>query len=110
MFELSITQLSEELRRDLASFGEHAQTEGQREPNILRKAARILAVQVPQGTTKFVCTPEDLPLTVALSLHTGIPFSVASEKLDVPSGHFLVSFSSSANALSLVDVLEEGGA
>lgn len=110
MFEVSIAQLSEELRRDLASFGECARTKGQCEPNILRKAARILAAQVPQGTTKFVCTPEDVPLTVALSLHTGIPFSVASEKLEVPSGHILVSFASCANALSLVDVLEEGGA
>lgn len=54
-------------------------------PALLRRAAAILAPQVPQATDRLLAVAaSDLLLTAALSLHTGIPFACAVAAPGVP--------------------------
>lgn len=44
-------------------------------PTLLRRIAGLIAEQLPPGIDRILGTTVDTPLAVAVSLHTGIPFT-----------------------------------
>ncbi|MGW4487239.1 hypothetical protein ACWEOE_25755 [Amycolatopsis sp. NPDC004368] len=63
-----------ELRADLAAIGPAFTTR----PSILRRAAALLADELPTATDRLVttATADAVAVTTALALHTGLPFAV----------------------------------
>ncbi|MEV6901751.1 hypothetical protein [Amycolatopsis sp. NPDC051372] len=63
-----------ELRADLTAIGAAFTTR----PSILRRAAALLAEELPTATDRLVTTgtADAVAVTTALALHTGLPFAV----------------------------------
>ncbi|MET7994726.1 hypothetical protein ABZU76_27915 [Amycolatopsis sp. NPDC005232] len=68
-----------ELRADLAAIGAAFTTR----PSILRRAAALLAEELPTATDRLVTTgtADAVAVTTALALHTGLPFAVDADEV-----------------------------
>ncbi|MEV8607430.1 hypothetical protein AB0383_05645 [Amycolatopsis sp. NPDC051373] len=105
-----------ELRADLTAIGAAFTTR----PSILRRAAALLAEELPTATDRLVTTgtADAVAVTTALALHTGLPFAVDAGEVHrgdrvavvTPIADDPAETSADATAAALADRVRAAGA